>query len=110
MDTKILAQESDLYDGAFPGAGDERGSSKLDDLPFYCIGFKSARPRIHPAHRIVVTFATLFILARDRIAAWKTPRTRWSNEPGKRKVGTDGERVEVKKMEGKTKMGEREGI
>jgi 1,3-beta-glucan synthase len=29
-----------MYDGAFPG--DEKGSSKLDDLPFYRIGFKSA--------------------------------------------------------------------
>ena len=28
--TKILARESDLYDSAFPG--DEKGSSKLDDL------------------------------------------------------------------------------
>ena len=28
-DTKILAQESDLYDGAFPG--DENGSSTLND-------------------------------------------------------------------------------
>ena len=41
-DTKILAQESEIYNGAFPG--DEKGSSKFDDLPFYCIGFKSAAP------------------------------------------------------------------
>ena len=43
-DTKILApEESEMYDGVFPG--DEKGSSKLDDLPFYCIGFKSPAPK-----------------------------------------------------------------
>ncbi|KAI0318938.1 1-3-beta-glucan synthase [Amylostereum chailletii] len=37
-DTKILAEES-------PDDGpDEKSSSKADDLPFYCIGFKTASP------------------------------------------------------------------
>ena len=59
-DTKILAQESDLYDGAFPG--DEKGSSKLDDLPFYCIGFKSAAPEFTLRTRIWASlrFQTLY--------------------------------------------------
>jgi 1,3-beta-glucan synthase len=44
-DTKILAEESTSFGGpnAFGGV-DEKGASKTDDLPFYCIGFKSAAP------------------------------------------------------------------
>jgi 1,3-beta-glucan synthase len=59
-DTKILAQESEMYDGAFPG--DEKGSSKLDDLPFYCIGFKSAAPEFTLRTRIWASlrFQTLY--------------------------------------------------
>jgi 1,3-beta-glucan synthase len=59
-DTKILAQESDMYDGAFPG--DEKGSSKLDDLPFYRIGFKSAAPEFTLRTRIGASlrFQTLY--------------------------------------------------
>lgn len=59
-DTKILAQESDMYDGAFPG--DEKSSSKLDDLPFYCIGFKSAAPEFTLRTRIWASlrFQTLY--------------------------------------------------
>ncbi|KAI0246237.1 1-3-beta-glucan synthase [Lactifluus subvellereus] len=33
----------EIYDGPFPG--DERGSSKLDEFPFYCVGFKNADPQ-----------------------------------------------------------------
>lgn len=51
-DTKILADETSHFGGG-AGAGaaeDEKGGekvtakSKIDDLPFYCIGFKSAAP------------------------------------------------------------------
>ena len=41
-DTKILSEESTAYAGANPFA-DEK-PSKVDDLPFYCIGFKSSSP------------------------------------------------------------------
>ncbi|EMD40218.1 hypothetical protein CERSUDRAFT_122278 [Gelatoporia subvermispora B] len=41
-DTKILAKEPAMYNGSNPFGVDEKGQSKLDDLPFYCIGFKSA--------------------------------------------------------------------
>lgn len=44
-DTKILAEESTSFGGPSPFGGiDEKGTSKTDDLPFYCIGFKSAAP------------------------------------------------------------------
>jgi 1,3-beta-glucan synthase len=44
-DTKILAEESTPFGGPSPFGGiDEKGASKADDLPFYCIGFKSAAP------------------------------------------------------------------
>ena len=43
-DTKILAEESALFNGVNPFAHDEKGQSKTDDLPFYFIGFKSAAP------------------------------------------------------------------
>ncbi|KAI9233283.1 MAG: glycosyltransferase family 48 protein [Podila humilis] len=51
-DTKILAEESTMF-GSSGGLGlsgesdkesREMGKSKNDDLPFYCIGFKSAAP------------------------------------------------------------------
>ncbi|KAH9011407.1 hypothetical protein EDB83DRAFT_2322191 [Lactarius deliciosus] len=46
-DTKILAQESEMYDGTLRAApSDERSSSELHNLPFYCIGFKSAAPEL----------------------------------------------------------------
>ena len=41
-DTKILAEESQMYNGSSPFGMDEKAQSKADDLPFYCIGFKSA--------------------------------------------------------------------
>ena len=46
-DTKILAEESNMFNGQNPfGGSDEKsGSAKtVDDLPFYCIGFKSSAP------------------------------------------------------------------
>ena len=43
-DTKILAEESQMYNGPNPFGMDEKGQSKADDLPFYCIGFKSSAP------------------------------------------------------------------
>ncbi|WFD30115.1 1,3-beta-glucan synthase [Malassezia sp. CBS 17886] len=49
-DTKILAEETSGFAGASPFAMDEeksglKGSGRTtDDLPFYCIGFKSAAP------------------------------------------------------------------
>jgi 1,3-beta-glucan synthase len=44
-DTKILAEETDTHDGA-SSTGHEKGNSKIkaDDLPFYCIGFKTSSP------------------------------------------------------------------
>ncbi|KAF8831305.1 1,3-beta-glucan synthase [Lentinula edodes] len=41
-DTKILAEEIDGDTGSIPGPN-EKGS-KADDLPFYCIGFKTSSP------------------------------------------------------------------
>src|SRR5882762_6599499 len=43
-DTKILAEESAVFNGPNPFGGDEKGTSKMDDIPFYTIGFKSAAP------------------------------------------------------------------
>ncbi len=46
-DTKILAEETQAFAGSSPFGEDEKGSAKgakTDDLPFYCIGFKSAAP------------------------------------------------------------------
>lgn len=46
-DTKILAEETAGFNGISPFAEDEKEpgqKGKTDDLPFYCIGFKSAAP------------------------------------------------------------------
>ncbi|KAG6889590.1 1,3-beta-D-glucan synthase [Termitomyces sp. Mi166 len=51
-DTKILAEESAMFNGPNPFAGDEKGQSKTDDLPFYFIGFKSAAPEFTLRTRI----------------------------------------------------------
>lgn len=40
-DTKILAEESALDNGF---GTDEKGQSKADDLPLYCVGFKNGAP------------------------------------------------------------------
>ena len=42
-DTKILADETSQFNGDEKGEKDV-AKSKIDDLPFYCIGFKSAAP------------------------------------------------------------------
>ena len=47
-----------MYDGTFPG--DEKSSSKLDDLPFYCIGFKSAAPDFTVRISASLRFQTLY--------------------------------------------------
>ncbi|KAJ7594205.1 1,3-beta-glucan synthase [Mycena floridula] len=52
-DTKILAEESAMFGGTSPfNAGDEKGQSKADDLPFYFLGFKSAAPEFTLRTRI----------------------------------------------------------
>ncbi|SCU80544.1 LAMI_0B02872g1_1 [Lachancea mirantina] len=45
-DTKILAEETAAFEGAEedPEKEEEGLKSQIDDLPFYCIGFKSAAP------------------------------------------------------------------
>ncbi|EGN92450.1 glycosyltransferase family 48 protein [Serpula lacrymans var. lacrymans S7.3] len=43
-DTKILAEESDVVDGTTTINEKGHGNSKADDLPFYCIGFKTSSP------------------------------------------------------------------
>ncbi|KAJ7063291.1 1,3-beta-glucan synthase [Mycena amicta] len=42
-DTKILAEESGAMDGTASHNGSEK-ATKVDDLPFYCIGFKTSSP------------------------------------------------------------------
>lgn len=49
-DTKILAEESAMYNGPSP-FGDEK-VQKTDDLPLYCIGFKSSSPEFTLRTRI----------------------------------------------------------
>ena len=44
-DTKVLAEETAAFNGsAFDKDEKDTVKSKIDDLPFYCIGFKSAAP------------------------------------------------------------------
>jgi 1,3-beta-glucan synthase len=43
-DTKILADETSQYNGENEKGEKDTAKSKIDDLPFYCIGFKSAAP------------------------------------------------------------------
>ncbi|EMC99957.1 glycosyltransferase family 48 protein [Baudoinia panamericana UAMH 10762] len=43
-DTKILADETSQFNGDFDKTEKDTQKSKIDDLPFYCIGFKSAAP------------------------------------------------------------------
>ncbi|TFK75742.1 1,3-beta-glucan synthase [Pluteus cervinus] len=52
-DTKILAEESAMFNGApNPFSEGEKGQSRADDLPFYFIGFKSAAPEFTLRTRI----------------------------------------------------------
>ena len=43
-DTKILADETSQFNGDYEKTDKDTQKSKIDDLPFYCIGFKSAAP------------------------------------------------------------------
>ncbi|KAK2628877.1 hypothetical protein QTJ16_001980 [Diplocarpon rosae] len=43
-DTKILADETSQFNGDLEKNEKDTAKSKIDDLPFYCIGFKSAAP------------------------------------------------------------------
>ncbi|KAK0305545.1 1,3-beta-D-glucan synthase [Friedmanniomyces endolithicus] len=43
-DTKILADETSQFNGELEKSEKDTQKSKIDDLPFYCIGFKSAAP------------------------------------------------------------------
>ncbi|KAJ5415930.1 hypothetical protein N7465_004625 [Penicillium sp. CMV-2018d] len=43
-DTKILADETSQFNGDYEKPEKDAAKSKVDDLPFYCIGFKSAAP------------------------------------------------------------------
>jgi 1,3-beta-glucan synthase len=43
-DTKILADETSQFNGDNEKNDKDTAKSKIDDLPFYCIGFKSAAP------------------------------------------------------------------
>ncbi|KAF2121974.1 1,3-beta-glucan synthase component-domain-containing protein [Lophiotrema nucula] len=43
-DTKILADETSQFSGDYEKSEKDTAKSKIDDLPFYCIGFKSAAP------------------------------------------------------------------
>ncbi|ESZ96184.1 glucan synthase [Sclerotinia borealis F-4128] len=43
-DTKILADETSQFNGDYDKEEKNTAKSKIDDLPFYCIGFKSAAP------------------------------------------------------------------
>jgi len=51
-DTKILAEESALFNGVNPFSHYEKGQFKTNDLPFYFIGFKSAAPEFTLRTRI----------------------------------------------------------
>lgn len=43
-DTKILADETSQFNGDYEKNEKDTAKGKIDDLPFYCIGFKSAAP------------------------------------------------------------------
>ena len=43
-DTKILADETSQFNGDYEKSEKDTQKSKIDDLPFYCIGFKSSAP------------------------------------------------------------------
>ncbi|KZP21310.1 glycosyltransferase family 48 protein [Athelia psychrophila] len=49
-DTMILAEESAVFNGPSPFGADEKG--KMDDIPFYTVGFKSAAPEFTLRTRI----------------------------------------------------------
>ena len=51
-DTKILAEESAVFNGPNPFGGDEKERAKTDEIPFHFIGFKSAAPEFTLRTRI----------------------------------------------------------
>ncbi|CUS09659.1 unnamed protein product [Tuber aestivum] len=63
-DTKILADETSQFNGEAEKTEKEKevSNSKVDDLPFYCIGFKSAAPEYTLRTRIWASlrFQTLY--------------------------------------------------
>ncbi|KAL0936686.1 1,3-beta-glucan synthase component [Colletotrichum truncatum] len=61
-DTKILADETSQYNGDNEKNEKDTAKSKIDDLPFYCIGFKSSAPEYTLRTRIWASlrFQTLY--------------------------------------------------
>lgn len=51
-DTKILAEESAMFNGVNPFAQDEKAATKADDLPYYFVGFKNSSPEFTLRTRI----------------------------------------------------------
>jgi 1,3-beta-glucan synthase len=59
-DTKILADETSQFNGDGEKSEKDATKSKIDDLPFYCIGFKSAlRTRIWASLRSQTLYRTI---------------------------------------------------
>lgn len=61
-DTKILADETSQFNGDSEKDDKDTAKSKIDDLPFYCIGFKSSAPEYTLRTRIWASlrFQTLY--------------------------------------------------
>jgi len=61
-DTKILADETSQFNGELEKNEKDTQKSKIDDLPFYCIGFKSSAPEYTLRTRIWASlrFQTLY--------------------------------------------------
>lgn len=61
-DTKILADETSQFNGDYEKNEKDTQKSKIDDLPFYCIGFKSSAPEYTLRTRIWASlrFQTLY--------------------------------------------------
>ncbi|KAK4242840.1 glycosyltransferase [Achaetomium macrosporum] len=61
-DTKILADETSQLNGEMDKNEKDTAKSKIDDLPFYCIGFKSSAPEYTLRTRIWASlrFQTLY--------------------------------------------------
>jgi len=61
-DTKILADETSQFNGDLEKDEKDTAKSKIDDLPFYCIGFKSSAPEYTLRTRIWASlrFQTLY--------------------------------------------------
>ncbi|ROV90753.1 hypothetical protein VMCG_09418 [Cytospora schulzeri] len=61
-DTKILSDETAQYNGDEEKPDKDTAKSKIDDLPFYCIGFKSSAPEYTLRTRIWASlrFQTLY--------------------------------------------------